>query len=191
MRTLEDLEKELQDGWYFNALYDIVAADREDITDMSYRMLLGVLDSVEFRDTRGIDTNRIHDAQEFRADLIAEMNLDHTAVRPFPNVSMLEVMISIANRLVQITGDKDASFWFWEMVSNLTLDGVDDDEFWSDPESYEEEILDHADDVININYDRDGLGGLFLLREGVAPQDMRDTELWYQMQYYANEVSPL
>jgi hypothetical protein len=25
----------------------------------------------------------------------------------------------------------------------------------------------------------------------VAPQDMRDTELWYQMQYYANEVSPL
>lgn len=191
MRTLEDFEKELQDGRYFDVLYDIVAADREDITDMSYRMLLGVLDGVEFKDTRGIDNNRINDAQELRADLIAEMDLDHTAVRPFPNVSMLEVMISIADRLGQITGDEDTAFWFWEMVSNLVLDGIDDTEFWSDPEGYEEEILDRADDVININYDRDGLGGLFLLREGVAPQDMRDTELWYQMQYYANEVSPM
>lgn len=191
MRTLEDIEKELSDGWYFDVLYDIVAADREDVTDMSYRMLLGVLDSVEFKDTRGIDGNRIQDAQELRADLIAENDLDHTYVRPFENVSLLEVMIAIAQRLGQITGDEDTAFWFWEMVSNLVLDGIDDTEFWSDPEDYEAEILDRADDVININYDRDGLGGLFLLREGVAPQDMRDTELWYQMQYYANEVSPL
>ena len=191
MRTLEDIEKELQDGWYFDVLYDIVAADREDVTDMSYRMLLGVLDGVEFQDVRGIDSNRIHDAQEMRADLIAENDLDHTVVRPFPNVSMLEVMIAIADRLGQITGDEDTAFWFWEMVSNLVLDGIDDTEFWSDPEGYEAEILDRADDVIDIKYDRDGLGGLFLLREGVAPQDMRDTELWYQMQYYANEVSPL
>lgn len=191
MRTLEDIEKELQDGWYFDVLYDIVCADREEVTDLSYRMLLGVLDGVEFKDTRGIDSNRIHDAQELRADLIAEMAMEHTAVRPFPNVSMLEVMISIADRLGQITGDEDTAFWFWEMVSNLVLDGIDDNEFWSDPESYEDEILDRVDNVINIKYDRDGLGGLFLLREGVAPQDMRDTELWYQMQYYANEVSPL
>ena len=191
MRTLEDIEKELQDEWYFDALYDIVAKDREDVTDLSYRMLLSVLDGVEFRDTRGMDGNRIQDAQELRADLIANMDLDHTAVRPFMNVSLLEVMIAIAERLGQITGDEDTAFWFWEMVSNLALDGIDDNEFWSDPEDYEAEILDRADDVININYDRDGLGGLFLLREGVAPQDMRDTELWYQMQYYANEVSPL
>lgn len=191
MRTLEDIEKELQDGWYFDVLYDIVARDREDLTDLSYRMLLDVLDRVEFRDTRGIDGNRIQDAQELRADLIADMGLDHTYVRPFENVSMLEVMIAIAERLGQITGDEDTAFWFWEMVSNLVLDGIDDTEFWSDPESYEAEILDRADDVIDIRYDRDGLGGLFLLREGVAPQDMRDTELWYQMQYYANEVSPL
>lgn len=187
MRTLEDIEKELQDGWYLDVLYDLVASDREDVTGMSYRMLLSVLDGVEFKDTRGIDGNRIQDAQELRADLIAEMNLDHTAVRPFENVSLLEVMIAIASRLGQITGDEDTAFWFWEMASNLALDGIDDTEFWSDPESYEDEILDRADDVININYDRDGLGGLFLLREGVAPQDMRDTELWY----YANEVSPL
>nr|DAW04002.1 MAG TPA: hypothetical protein [Caudoviricetes sp.] len=191
MRTLEDIEKELQDGWYFDALYDLVAKNRENVTDLSYRMLLGVLDKVEFRDTRGIDDNRVKDAQELRADLISENDLDHTYVRPFANVSFLEVIIAIANRLGQITGDDDTTFWFWEMVSNLTLDGIDDSEFWSDPESYEAEILDRADDVININYDRDGLGGLFLLREGVAPQDMRDTELWYQMQYYANEVSPL
>lgn len=191
MSTIEDLEKERQEERYFDVLYDIVAADREDVTDLSYRMLLSVLDGAEFRDTRGIDGNRIQDAQELRADLIANMNLDHTAVRPFMNVSMLEVMIAIAERLGQITGDEDTAFWFWEMVSNLVLDGIDDTEFWSDPEDYEAEILDRADDVININYDRDGLGGLFLLREGVAPQDMRDTELWYQMQYYANEVSPL
>lgn len=191
MTTLENLEKERQEERYFDVLYDIVAADREDITDMSYRMLLGVLDGVEFRDTRGIDGNRIHDAQELRADLIADMGLDHTVVRPFENVSLFEVMIAIAERLGQITGDEDTAFWFWEMVSNLVLDGIDDTEFWSDPEGYEAEILDRADDVIGIDYDRDGLGGLFLLREGVAPQDMRDTELWYQMQYYANEVSPL
>lgn len=191
MSTIEDLEKERQEERYFEALYDIVAADREDITDLSYRMLLGVLDGVEFRDTRGIDGNRIQDAQELRADLITEMGLDHTYVRPFMNVSLFEVMIAIAERLGQITGDEDTAFWFWEMVSNLVLDGIDDTEFWSDPEGYEAEILDRADDVIDINYDRDGLGGLFLLREGVAPQDMRDTELWYQMQYYANEVSPL
>lgn len=191
MSTLEDLEKERQEERYFDVLYDLVAADREDLTDLSYRMLLGVLDGVEFRDTRGIDGNRIHDAQELRADLITDMGLDHTVVRPFMNVSLFEVMIAIAERLGQITGDEDTAFWFWEMVSNLALDGIDDTEFRSDPESCEAEILDRADDVIDINYDRDGLGGLFLLREGVTPKDMRDTELWYQMQYYANEVSPL
>lgn len=191
MTTIEYLERERQEERYFDVLYDMVAADREDVTDMSYRMLLRVLDGVEFRDTRGIDGNRIQDAQELRADLITDMALDHTVVRPFTNVSLLEVMIAIAERLGQITGDEDTAFWFWEMVSNLVLDGIDDNEFWSDPESYEAEILDRADDVIDIKYDRDGLGGLFLLREGVAPQDMRDTELWYQMQYYANEVSPL
>ena len=163
MRTLEDIEKELQDGEYFDALYDVVASDREKVTDLSYRMLLGVLDGVEFRDTRGIDGNRIQDAQELRADLIAENDLDHTIVRPFENVSMLEVMIAIARRLGQITGDEDTAFWFWEMVSNLVLDGIDDTEFWSAPDSYEAEILDRVDDVIDINYDRDGLGGLFLL----------------------------
>ena len=191
MTTIEDLEKQRQEERYFDVLYDIVASDREEVTDMSYRMLLCVLDGVEFKDTRGIDGNRIHDAQELRADLIADMGLDHTVVRPFANVSLLEVMIAIAERLGQITGDDDTAFWFWEMISNLVLDGIDDTEFWSDPEDYDAEILDRADDVININYDKDGLGGLFLLREGVAPQDMRDTELWYQMQYYANEVSPL
>lgn len=191
MTTIEYLERERQEERYFDVLYDMVAADREDVTDMSYRMLLRVLDGVEFRDTRGIDGNRIQDAQELRADLITDMALDHTVVRPFTNVSLLEVMIAIAERLGQITGDEDTAFWFWEMVSNLVLDGIDDNEFWSDPESYEDEILDRADDVIDVKYDRDGLGGLFLLREGVAPQDMRDTELWYQMQYYANEVSPL
>lgn len=191
MRTLEDSEKELQDRLYFDDLYDLVASDREDVADLSYRMLLGVLDGVEFTDTRGIDGNRIQDAQELRADRIANAELDHTIVRPFPNVSMLEVMIAIAERLGQITGDEDTAFWFWEMISNLALDGIDDTEFRSYPNSYEAEILDRADDVIDIKYDRDGLGGLFLLREGVAPRDMRDTELWYQMQYYANEVSPL
>ena len=167
-----------------------MAADREEVTDLSYRCFWVSWTRRSSKDTRGIDGNRIHDAQELRADLIAEMALDRTAVRPFPNVSMLEVMISIADRLGQITGDEDTAFWFWEMVSNLVLDGIDDNEFWSDPESYEDEILDRVDNVINIQYDRDGLGGLFLLREGGA-SGYADTELWYQMQYYANEVSPL
>ncbi len=106
MRTLEAAEKELQDGWYFDVLYDIVAKDR--------RHHRHVLQDASGCPGRGgvqghprYQTNRIQDAQEMRADLIAENDLDHTYVRPFMNVSMLEVMIAIADRLGQITGDAD------------------------------------------------------------------------------------
>lgn len=98
--------------------------------------------------------------------------------------SMLEMMVALSIRMENVMAD-DAfgdrtDYWFKNMLVNLELNGQDDEHYSG---SYVESRL------INYfegNYLPNGEGGLFTLPEYIG--DVRELEIWYQMQYYLNYV---
>ena len=70
--------------------------------------------------------------------------------------------------------------WFWDMIVSLGLGSMDDSKFDKA----------HAIDVIrrflNRDYGRDGKGGLFTIEH--CRYDMRDIEIWYQANWYLDNI---
>lgn len=98
--------------------------------------------------------------------------------------SILEMMIALAVNEESIMSDPNigdrTSQWFWSMVSSLELDDMNDIDYnWR----YVEECLDR---FINRKYRRDGLGGLFYIP--YIEHDMREVEIWYQMNWYLDTI---
>ena len=74
-------------------------------------------------------------------------------------------------------GDR-TSKWFWGMIDSLGLSDMYNDRFNL---SYANVIMNR---FMNRNYDRNGRGGLFTVKN--PEHDMRSTEIWYQMCMYLN-----
>lgn len=93
--------------------------------------------------------------------------------------SILEMMVAFCKRIEQLKkmwskGDRTGE-WFWNMLVNMRIANMNDDRY--DPEYVNERL----DIMIYREYDYFGDGGLFYAKN--PPKDMRETNLWYQMQY--------
>lgn len=151
-----------------------------------YSSLLRALHSREFFWSVPMDKNRAIDGEYLRRRFARECNkslryIEDTFTDP---CSVLEMMIGLAVRCEEhimhdpAYGDR-TSIWFWEMISNLNLLEQTDDVF-------NHEIVDTIiDRLLERSYSRDGSGGLFTVNKDV---DMRRTEIWYQLNYYLNEL---
>jgi hypothetical protein len=101
-----------------------------------------------------------------------------------PFCSVLEMMIALAKRWEDNVmydpdyGDRTAE-WFWIMMRNLGFTWLDDMRF--DP--VEANYI--TDRLLDREYDKDGQGGLFRIKNPNI--DMRNTEIWYQMNFFFNE----
>ena len=72
------------------------------------------------------------------------------------------------------------SQWFWIMLTNLGLNGMDDDHF----DEYEANRI--IDRFLNREYEADGSeGGIFVLEKPF--RDLRDVELWIQANWFIGE----
>lgn len=95
--------------------------------------------------------------------------------------SVLEMLIGLSRRLAFEGGGEPAG-WFWLLMRNLTLDGMDDERF---------DLMDPTivDDIVQRlvwrQYNWDGKGGLFPLQ--FPNRDQREVEIWYQMQAWLLE----
>ena len=70
--------------------------------------------------------------------------------------------------------------WFMDMIGNLGLLGMDDTH-------YNKEYVDHRIDIfLNRKYSPDGKGGLFHLKR--CHEDLTKVQIWYQMNWYLNEI---
>lgn len=76
-------------------------------------------------------------------------------------------------------GDRTGQ-WFWGMITNLGLGGLNDDRY--DPD-YVDDVLDR---FLDRDYDPDGRGGLFTIRHCDA--DLRDVQIWTQMLWYLDTI---
>jgi len=128
------------------------------------------------------DDNRIADGLELRYEFLEKYKVQD--VDPLwldLDVSMLEMLIALSRRVAfEVDGPSDA--WFWKLIDNIELKNYTDDIY---NESVAEEVNEALDRVIERTYGRDGVGGLFPLRN--SRTDQRRVEIRYQMSAYLQE----
>lgn len=171
---------------YFNWMYQLVS-DKSITGNRSYRKLFRFLHSVMFSYSVERDDNRAGDGESLRYLFGYETGVDDRYIALWIDdkpCSVLEMMVALANRCeTSIMYDSDygdrTGQWFWGMVENLGLMDQYDSRF---DETVCESIISR---FINREYEPDGTGGLFTVR--TSPFDMRNIEIWSQMNWYLTE----
>lgn len=162
---------------YFKAICNLVYDDR---FGKSYNQLFEYLYSVEFYWTIPMDRNRALDGIDLRDKYGCSNDiLDEPC-------SVLEMLIGLAARMENQfmtnydEGDRTGQ-WFWMMLTNLGLNRLDDDNF-------DEETADYFTyRFLDRDYEPNGEGGgLFVVERPF--QDLRDVDIWTQMNWYLGEM---
>lgn len=178
----ETLEHINQD--YLRWLSDIVDPDEK------YSGLLSYLFDLEYDyDTAKLvpnDDNRIEDALNLREEFVNEQLAREPSylIDTFRGqyASVLEIFISLAERMDDVMGFERLPDWFWEMMDNLGVTRFDDEHFDKDSIFKIDKIV---GTWLNREYCKNGKGGLFPLKE---PHDnQQKVEIWYQMSAYLLE----
>lgn len=173
------IKKELENE-YFEWLVDMVCHDKFAI-EISFRKLLMHLHMREFAYMIPNDKNRANDGVKLRRRFFLDSGLNDDSEYLDGPCSVLEMMIALAIRCEETIMDDPkfgnrTSHWFWGMVVNMGLGSMTDDQ-------YNKRAVDEAIDIlINREYEPDGTGGLFRVRN--CKHDLRDVEIWYQLCWY-------
>lgn len=167
---------------YFEWLYDLVCKDMYS-ERLSYRRLLEYLYNVEFVWLMSMDENRAEEGLALRYRYYVITGYTADAYGP---CSVLELMVALAIHCEENIMDNPkigdrTSQWFWQMINNLGLGSMADIRF---DEDYVDYIIDR---FLNREYDSDGRGGLFRIRD--CPRDVRDMDIWNQLCYFLNTIT--
>lgn len=170
---------------YFDWMYNLVCRNRYS-ENISFKKLFSYLNDTKFTYSIRMDLNRAKDGTELRRRYANEFKIANIYDRICGPCSVLEMMIALAIRCEETIMD-DENFgdrtdqWFWEMMKNLGLGHMDDDEF------DEEYVSDVITRFLNRDYEPDGRGGLFFVRN--CDIDLRDVEIWIQMLWYLDNIT--
>ena len=170
---------------YFDWMYNLVCRNRYS-KNISFKKLFSYLNDTKFTYSIRMDLNRAKDGTELRRRYANEFKIANIYDRICGPCSVLEMMIALAIRCEETIMD-DENFgdrtdqWFWEMMKNLGLGHMDDDEF------DEEYVSDVITRFLNRDYEPDGRGGLFFVRN--CDIDLRDVEIWIQMLWYLDNIT--
>ena len=169
---------------YFQWLYNWMSGERHHY-GVSFKRLLMQLHDTEFTYTIRNDQNRAEDGMNLRYRFaksgVIDEPVDYILECLAGPCSVLEMMVALARRCENDYmddpeyGDRTAQ-WFWAMITNLDLGNMIDD--WYDKNRVDKTIR----RFLNREYDRDGRGGLFRVRNSTV--DMRTIEIWSQMFYF-------
>lgn len=165
---------------YFHWLLDKVNLDKHTVE--SYHDLLEALYDRIFYAKHPDDNNRISDALSLRHQY---MNQNRTSFADGRDVSVLEIMVSLALRMEDIMTDMEqgdrTENWFMYMIASLGL-------YHMRYGSFNRLIF---DDVMHRFLEREyselGIGGLFALDN--PPTDMRTAGIWCQANWYLSSFS--
>lgn len=172
---------------YFNWMCGLVCNEAHPKRAF-YKDLLIHLHDTEFVYILDMDSNRAQDGVDFRYRFAYEFEYDRSIVDRSLNdkpCSVLEMMVALAHRCEEDImedpelGDRTGQ-WFWDMIVSLGLDDMDDDNF---DQTYVDFVINR---FLKREYRRNGEGGLFTIER--CDCDLRDVEIWYQMNWYLNNV---
>lgn len=167
---------------YREFLFDIIRFD--DYCDR-YERLLDYLSGKKFTWLVDHDDNRAEDGFALRWKFASEYDADDNFwIGRLPvRCSVLEMMIALSMRIEDVIFDPDlgerTALWFWQMVENMGLKDMTNAEF----DRVFCDIV--VDQMLDRRYCRNGKGGLFRCKNPVI--DMRNTEIWYQMNVWLEE----
>lgn len=170
---------------YFTWLISIV--DRHTCSrELSFARLLRHLHDLEFQYSMERDENRAEAGLGLRYRFSCERTDLHDVEFHLDGpCSMLEMMVALAIHMEEIMDDPQigdrTSQWFWSMIINLGLGSMTDTRF--DREHVNTAIL----RFINREYEPDGRGGLFTIRD--CTRDVRDVEIWVQACWYMGTIT--
>lgn len=170
---------------YFDWMYNLVCRNRYS-KNISFKKLFSYLNDTKFTYSIRMDLNRAKDGTELRRRYANEFKIANIYDRICGPCSVLEMMIALAIRCEETIMD-DENFgdrtdqWFWDMMKNLGLGHMDDDEF------DEEYVSDVITRFLNRDYEPDGRGGLFFVKN--CDIDLRDVEIWIQMLWYLDNIT--
>lgn len=170
---------------YFEWLYNYVCKGRAH-ANISYKRLFNLLHNITFTYTIKYDANRAADGVDLRYRFSLDVNDEGVMkyLKGYP-CSVLEMLIGLAIRCEETImdnpryGDRTKQ-WFWSMLSNLGLSYMTDDLY------NEKYAIEHINIFLNREYDPDGRGGLFYIRN--CEEDLRDVEIWTQLCWYLNDI---
>lgn len=171
---------------YFEWMSDIVCRDRFS-KNISFRKLLMRLQSTEFTYRLKRDRNRAEDGIDLRYRFACEYPefSDAESYLDGP-CSVFEMMLALSLRCEEsimdnpALGDRTAQ-WFWGMITNLGLGSMHDT-------NYDRRVVDSIlARFLNRDYEPNGKGGLFTIRG--CDCDLRNVEIWYQLNWYLNSIS--
>lgn len=169
---------------YFDWMYRLAISEMESD---SYRELLYFLDRVTFVPVLRMDENRAQDGEDLRYRFGYENRHLDSEIGPLLDCrpcSILEMMVALCLRMdaMMFTPVQDirTSYWFKEMLTSLRLSHMTDDRF---DLSIAEKAISR---FLSRRYAKNGRGGLFTISS--PNRDMRTAEIWYQMNWYLDEV---
>lgn len=168
---------------YFDWMYDMMCNGRFAET-ITYRHLFEFLHEVEFQYFIPYDENRADDGISLRYKYCVHHNCEDLEYCLSGPCSILEMMVALAIREETIMSDPDkgdrTAQWFWEMITSLGLSAMTDYNFneWL--------VNDVVTRFLNREYDTDGRGGLFTIRNW--NRDAREAEIWHQLMAYLNTL---
>ena len=172
---------------YFEWLLSFVYNDHY-FKNLSYRRILKYLYLREFYYILPMDENRVQDGTDLRYRFGRENNIDDREIATSLDIrpcSVLEMMVALSCRIeesIMINYDigNRTGQWFWEMMNSLGLSHETDSNFNI------QVINDILYDFLERHYEPNGHGGLFTLNN--PPEDLRKVEIWYQMNWYLEEI---
>ena len=172
---------------YFEWMSEMVFPNVRDRRD--YYELLMALNQTLFYFSIPMDENRMRDGIDLRYRFAFERNYSNDIVSAELNhnrsCSMLEMMVALSlkgdERILYDyeTGGK-ADYIFKIMLDSMGLTSMTDDYFDLDY------INERIDRLLNHDYESNGNGGLFTVKE--PRRDMRMVDIWYQMNWYLQEL---
>lgn len=176
--------KDLKEA-YFNWMYEFIF---NGMALPSYYRLIHKINETPFVPVLPMDENRVGDGINLRYQFGYEMHINDAIIaveldnRP---CSVLEMMVALAIRGEDIMSDSTegnrTSNWLRAMLKSLGLITMSDDKY---DETYVEDVLDR---FVQQNYDRNGAGGLFTIPD--YRFDLRNVEIWYQMNFWFVYIS--
>lgn len=176
VRRYRDISLDEIEETYFNELYERVTANRCVVR--SYRKVCKLLHDFEFVWSIFKDKNRRDDGVKLRNDL------GYSDAKE--GCSVFEMMVALCVRAEEEImddpriGDRTGT-WFFRMLTNLGLNYYDDERY------NEDECIDIINRFLDREYESNGKGGLFYIRNTTA--DLRDIEIWIQMLWYLDTIS--
>lgn len=167
------------DEEYFVWLYSQIGSVKTTSRSKTYWNLAKILFTTEFVWLVPNDDNRIEDGRNLRFEFCEERGIE--AEREWLRLpcSILELLIALSRRL-SFEADEQAKWWFWHMMQNLGLEGLNDASGFR-----QRDVADILNDLIWRQYKPDGRGGLFPLNE--PAEDQRRVEIWRQLNAYLME----